>query len=75
MVSLMSEVSLYSCIALLLKYTSYEVEFSLSTYIVLSFKGKNNASFTPCLYFKALHVFTSKRKCVYKLPLDMHSGI
>ena len=46
----MSEVSLYSWIALLLKYTSYEVEFS-STYIVLTFKGKNNVFF-PCLTSK-----------------------
>ena len=53
----MSEVSLYSWIALLWKYTSFEVEFSSSIYIVLTFKGKNNV----CVFFFFLpRVFTSK---------------
>ena len=58
MVSLMSEVSLYSWIALLRKYTSFEVEFSSSIYIVLTFKGKNNV----CVFFFFFlpRVFTSK---------------
>ena len=65
----MSEFSLYSWIALLWKYTSFEVEFSSSIYIVLTFKGKNNVCvffffFAPCLYFKDLYVFTPKRKGV-----------
>ena len=64
----MSEVSLYSWIALLRKYTSFEVEFSSSIYIVLTFKGENNVCvcffLPPCLYFKDLYVFTPKRKGV-----------
>ena len=53
----MSEVSLYSWIALLRKYTSFEVEFSSSIYIVLTFEGENNVC--VCFFFFP-RVFTSK---------------
>ena len=64
----MSEVSLYSWIALLRKYTSFEVEFSSSIYIVLTFKGENNVC--VCFFFfpvsllqRSLCLYPKEKRC------------